>query len=202
MALCCDPEVLKIFHFGDGTNSEENWNGEAGDVLYAAYLSMARAGVAALEFWDPKSKRFGQPHMEARYSILRTFLNAGSSFASLDYVKDGDLSDLTVRINRSQILTHGRPAVEAYLQKLGIYKATADIDAAKKMFGDITSVDKWWGGELRDEVLRRKTPRKVYVQANTVLEHEGEDGKEGLRLVEYEASPVGMIRSYAEREYI
>jgi dipeptidyl-peptidase-3 len=53
MALSCDFEILKIFGFGDGT---ANMDGEAGDVLYAAYLSMARAGVASLELWDPKSR--------------------------------------------------------------------------------------------------------------------------------------------------
>lgn len=34
--------------------------GEAGDVLYAAYLSMARAGIASMEMWDPKSSKWGQ----------------------------------------------------------------------------------------------------------------------------------------------
>ncbi len=52
MALSCDFEILKIFGFeGD----------EAEDVLYAAYLSMARAGVASLELWDPKVYEFSIP---------------------------------------------------------------------------------------------------------------------------------------------
>lgn len=46
MALSCDFEVLKIFGFGDGT---PDMNNEAGDVLYAAWLSMARMGVCSLE---------------------------------------------------------------------------------------------------------------------------------------------------------
>lgn len=60
MALSCDFAILKIFGFGDGTPNMES---EAGDVLYAAYLSMARAGVASLEMWDPKSRK-------VRYSPL------------------------------------------------------------------------------------------------------------------------------------
>lgn len=60
MALSCDFSVLEIFGFGDG---KEDLNNEAGDILYAAYLSMARAGIAALEFWDPKSRKWGQAHM-------------------------------------------------------------------------------------------------------------------------------------------
>lgn len=57
MALSCDFEILKIFGFGDGTS---DMDGEAGDVLYAAYLSMARAGIASLEMFDVKSMKWGQ----------------------------------------------------------------------------------------------------------------------------------------------
>ena len=57
MALSCDFDILKIFGFGDGV---ENLDNKAGEVLYASYLSMARAGIVALEFWDPKSRKWGQ----------------------------------------------------------------------------------------------------------------------------------------------
>lgn len=49
-------------------------DGEAGDVLYTAYLSMARAGLTAVEFWDPKSQRWGQAHCQARFAILKVGL--------------------------------------------------------------------------------------------------------------------------------
>lgn len=192
MALNCDFGIMKIFGYGDGT---EDINGKAGDILYAAYLSMAKAGVAALEFWDPKSRRWGQAHMQARYSILKTFLSAGEEFASLDYSKE-DLSDLTIKIERTKIISQGRPVVEKYLQKLGIYKATADVEAGTKMYNDITHVDEWWGTKVRDEVLKRKQPRKVFVQANT-FEKDGD-----YVLKEYDASPEGMIQSFADRSYI
>ena len=66
MALSCDFSLLKIFGFGDG---EVDMDGKAGDVLYASYLSMARAGVVALEFWDPKSRKWGQIHMVRTFRI-------------------------------------------------------------------------------------------------------------------------------------
>jgi dipeptidyl-peptidase-3 len=143
-------------------------------------------------------------HMQARFAILQTFLAAGPSFCTLtvdppvdDITQAKDLSTLTIHLNRQQILTHGRPAVTSLLQKLGIYKATADVEAATKLYEDLTTVDAWWGGVLRDEVLRRKAPRKVFVQANTVL---GEGGE--VELKEYDATCEGVIRSFAEREYI
>ncbi|KAF2745422.1 dipeptidyl-peptidase III [Sporormia fimetaria CBS 119925] len=194
MALCCDFSVLEIFGFGDGTQDMSN---EAGDVLYAAYLSMARAGIAALEFWDPKSRKWGQAHMQARFSILRTFLNAGIEFCQLEYEDKENLSDLTIRLERDRILDLGRPAVEEYLKKLHVYKSTADVEKGRRLYEEITTVEPFYENYVRPAVLRKKTPRKVFVQANTVV---GEDGKVGLK--EYEADARGMIQSYAEREYV
>ncbi|KAL4899153.1 hypothetical protein BDW74DRAFT_184019 [Aspergillus multicolor] len=181
MVLSCDFSILKIFGFGDG---KEDISNEAGDVLFAAYLQMARAGLVALEFWDPKTKKWGQAHMQARYSILRTFLDAGDDFVKLAYTKE-DLSDLEIKLDRSKILSHGRPAVEKYLQKLHVYKSTADVEAGKALYDDITSVDEWWGTKVRDIVLKNKIPRKVFVQGNTIL-----NGDE-VTLKEYEPTLEG-----------
>lgn len=193
MALSCDFEILQIFGFGSG---KQNMDGEAGDVLYVAYLQMARAGVAALEYWDPKSRKWGQAHMQARFSILRTFMDAGDGFVELKAKKD-DFSDLEIHLDRSKILSHGRPAVERYLQELHVYKSTADVEAGKKLYDEVTEVDEWWGGKIRPVVLEKKTPRKVFVQANTVLE---EDGSGKVVLKEYEPTMEGMIQSFAERD--
>lgn len=194
MALACDFEILQIFGFGDG---KEDISNEAGDVLYVSYLQMARAGVAALEYWDPKSRKWGQAHMQARYSILRVFLDAGGDFCQIKSpngdAKDPD--DLEIYLDRGKILSHGRPAVEAYLQKLHIYKSTADFAAGKKLYDDITSVDEWWAEKARPLVLKKKTPRKVFVQANTVLDEKTGD----VKLVEYEPTVEGMVQSYFER---
>ncbi|KIX08118.1 uncharacterized protein Z518_02774 [Rhinocladiella mackenziei CBS 650.93] len=194
MVLSCDFEILQIFGFGDG---KEDITNEAGDVLYVAYLQMARAGVAALEFWDPKSRKWGQIHMQARFAILRMFLEAGDNFCEIK-AANGDIEnpdDLAIYLDRSKILSHGRPAVAAYLQKLHIYKSTADYDAGKAMYDEITNVNEWWAQTARPLVLKKKTPRKVFVQANTVLDESGE-----VRLVEYEPTVEGMVQSYFDRD--
>jgi dipeptidyl-peptidase-3 len=49
---------------------------------------------------------------------------------------------------------------------------------------------------VRPAVLKKKTPRKVFVQANTVEKA----GK--VELKEYEASNEGMIQSCVDREYV
>ena len=195
MSLCPDFDILAIFGYGDGT---PDIHSEAGDILYVCYLQMARAGIAALQFWDPASRRHGQAHMQARFAILQVFLQAGGDFCTLQHSKP-DLSDLTISLDRSKIASHGRPAVNSFLQKLHVFKATADLERGKALYEDITHVDEWYATKLRPEVVRQAKPRKVFVQANTVLE-EGGGGEVVLR--EYEATPEGMIRSFAEREYI
>ncbi|CZT17044.1 probable dipeptidylpeptidase III [Ramularia collo-cygni] len=192
MSLCPDYKILSIFGFGDGT---EDINGVAGDVLYVCYLQMARAGVAALEFWDPNSRRWGQAHMQARFALLQVFLEAGPEFCELKYSKD-DLSDIVIKLDRTKIESHGRKAVNVFLQKLQVYKATADLKAGKALYEGITEVNEFYAEKLRPEVLRQKKPRKVFVQANTVLQ--GDD----VVLKEYDASPEGLIQSFVDRDYI
>ncbi|TKA22224.1 hypothetical protein B0A50_08093 [Salinomyces thailandicus] len=134
--------------------------------------------------------------MQARYALMQVFLRAGHDFCKLEYSKD-DLSDLKIHLDRSKIQTHGKPAVDAFLQKLHVYKATADLEAAKAFYEDYTHVDEWFAGKVRPEVVRQAKPRKVFVQANTFLQAGG-----SVELREYEPTAEGMIRSFVEREYI
>lgn len=83
--------------------------------------------------------------------------------------------------------------MERYLQKLHVYKSTANLEEGKKLYEHMTHVDDFWGTKVRDAVLKKKTPRKVFVQANTFEE----DGK--VTLKEYEPTLEGMIQSFAER---
>lgn len=190
MFLGCDFGILKLFGFGDGL---QDLTGEAGDLLYISYLTMTRAGVAALEFWDPKSRKWGQAHMQARFSILKALLGAGDDFVKLEYSQP-DLSDLTISVDRFKILTHGRPAVARYLQQLQVFKSTADVAAGTALYNEATHVDDWWATKVRPTVLAKRVPRKVFVQANTIL-----DG-DGVVLREYEPTAEGMIQSFAERD--
>ncbi|TLS29530.1 hypothetical protein PpBr36_00233 [Pyricularia pennisetigena] len=197
MYLGCEFPVLKIFGFGDGS---VDMAGEASDVLYASYLQMARMGLVSVEFWDPKSQKWGQPHCQARFAILRCFLDAGDGFCKLEEIKDpetGALKDLVIRLDREKILTTGRKAVGDFLQKIHIYKSTADVETGTKFFSDMTNVGlEYWGTKVRDVVLEHKQPRKVFVQANTFLDEA--TGK--VECKEYEPSLEGMVQSWVDRD--
>lgn len=184
MYLATDASLLKIF--GHDETGPEN----GPDVLYVAYLQMARAGLVALEFWDPKSQKWGQPHMQARFSILKTFLRAG--FVKLEHAKE-DFSDIAVVVDRDAILTVGKKAVGDYLQKLHIYKTTADYKAGKALYDETTTVDPELA-RYRPAVLAAKLPRKQFVQANTSVSAEGK-----VEFKEYEATARGLIKSFVER---
>ncbi|KAI7784069.1 dipeptidyl-peptidase 3 [Diaporthe eres] len=194
MYLSCEFPVLRIFGFGDGT---EKMDSEAGDLLYASYLSMARAGLASVEFWDPKSQKWGQPHCQARFAILKSFLQAGEDFCKLESSTD-DLSDLKINLNRDLILTKGRKAVGDMLQKIHIYKSTADVGQGVKYFADEMSAVglDYWGTKVRQVVVANAQPRKVFVQANTHVDEA--TGK--VTCKQYEPTLEGMIQSWVERE--
>jgi len=88
-------------------------------------------------------------------------------------------------------------AVGNYLQKLHVYKSTADVEMGAAFYGDMTRVGmEYWGTKVRDVVLKNKQPRKVYVQANTELDEA--TGKVSIK--HYEASLAGMMESFADRK--
>jgi hypothetical protein len=64
------------------------------DIQYITYLLMARAGLRALEFYDPATKKHGQAHMQARYGGPE-ILNDGNLFAA-DWVSLSTLSNLAL----------------------------------------------------------------------------------------------------------
>jgi len=131
--------------------------------------------------------------MQARFSILKTMLSAGPSFITLDS-SAANHDDLVISLNRDQIRSHGIPAIGKYLQKLHIYKSTANVAAGKKLYDEMTSVGEDMA-KYREVVMMKKLPRKQFVQANTLL---GEDGE--VKLVEYDVTLEELIRSYVERD--
>merc|ERR1712107_750767 len=102
------------------------------------------------------------------------------------------MGDMLITMDREKIMTVGQPAIASFLQKLNIYKATADISAAKQMYDKYSEVSEPWASR-RDIVVARKQPRMILVQANTNLVDEK------LEPVQYEPSPEGMVKSWAER---
>ncbi|KAI9204354.1 peptidase family M49-domain-containing protein [Polychytrium aggregatum] len=183
MHLVLNRQVLDIFGHKDEQESQ--------DVIYISYLSMARAGLIALQFYDPNSKKWGQAHMQARYALLRVFLESG--LVHVEVTKEGDLDYLLIHLDRSKIESVGQPAIAKFLQKLQIYKATADAENGLKFYEDSTSVSDEWVAK-REIVLKHKQPRKIRIESNTFELENGD-----ILFKEYPASLEGLVESYVER---
>lgn len=123
--------------------------------------------------------------------MFRSLLAAGGNFMTVTHDLQAEL--LTVRIDRSKILSHGRPAIGDLLLKLHTYRCTANVDECRPFYEDLTRVDGVFL-EYRELVLRKKNLNEIFVQANTFVV----DGEVQLRT--YEPTVRGMIRSWAERE--
>jgi dipeptidyl-peptidase-3 len=178
--LCIEDEILKIFGY-EGQEAE--------NVMYINWLLMCRAGILALEFYNPESKRWGQAHMQARYCIFRILLEASKDNGFVQLTK-GD--DVCVTMDKSKIKTVGIPAMADFLTKLNVYKAVADYKSASEMYKKYTSVEDEFL-QLRTQVIAKKKPRRVFVQSRTVIENAQ------VKLIEYEPTPIGLINSFIDR---
>ncbi|KXN89266.1 Dipeptidyl peptidase 3 [Leucoagaricus sp. SymC.cos] len=183
--LVSEPNILKIFNYTEKQDVE--------DIQYITFLLMARAGLRALEFYDPVNKKHGQAHMQARLGITQHLIRSG--IARLEEVRDdnGTLLNLYVRVDRNLVLTKGREAAGKLLIEIQVRKSTADGPGARAFYNDLTKPIAGWEGEIRDLVLAKKQPRKIFVQPNTFLV----DGE--IQLKEYSLTPAGVVESFIER---
>ncbi|XP_060564792.1 dipeptidyl peptidase 3-like isoform X2 [Ruditapes philippinarum] len=187
--LCLATEALRIFGHEDD---------DGDDIVYINWLNMVRAGLLALEFYSPETRAWRQAHMNARFVILRVLLEAGEDLVKVEKIKGEDGNpDIRITLDRSKIISVGKPAIGDFLRKLQVYKATADVKNGKEMYdrySDVHDSDEPHFISLREIVLARKQPRKMFVQHNTSLCGDG-----SISLASYEASPGGLIQSWVDR---
>ncbi|GAA5867247.1 hypothetical protein JCM8547_003134 [Rhodosporidiobolus lusitaniae] len=166
---------------------------DAEDLVYFTFLVMARAGVRALEWYDPATFRHGQAHMEARLGITQWLLKHGLASVELKHDADGKLVDAYARVDREKVLKEGQEVMGKLLMHLQVLKSTGDAEGAVKFYKKLTAPRPEWVSDLRPIVLAKKLPRKIFVQPNTRIVN-GE-----VELVEYEVSVKGVIQSFVER---
>lgn len=184
--LMDDPELLELLGF---TATSEI---RAEDLTYNLYQQLGMDGLRGLSNFNTDSGRWGQAHSRAHFSILKCLLLDGGGVLSI--VHDKANNSLTVRVDRSKIATHGKRALGRMLLHLHMYRCTADVEACRAYYEDLSRVDGEYL-EWRETVLANKPPPMVFVQANTVL---GDDGSVSLK--EYEPTVEGIIQSWAERK--
>lgn len=93
--LSLEKDVLDLF--GAATDAEKE------EVVFVNWLSMARAGLAGLEFYTPETKAWRQAHMQARYVILRVMLEAGEGFVRIVRSEDKDGPNCFIEMDRTKV---------------------------------------------------------------------------------------------------
>ncbi|CCE66219.1 hypothetical protein TPHA_0P00610 [Tetrapisispora phaffii CBS 4417] len=189
MYLITNRKLLEIFGFK--TKEEQN------NIIFAGFLQMARAGILALEYCSPETGKWGQPHMQARFSIMKTFLKHSSSKQFLKIVLDNETNptDFHLEMDASLIETVGHECVKDYLLHLHIYKCSGDAENGTKYFIERSTVPEDLA-RLRDIVIKKRLPRRQFIQPNTVFNEETND----IIVKEYDETATGMIQSFIERE--
>jgi len=186
MYLANNEKILGIMGYEDQQDREE--------IVYVSFLLMARNGIRGLEFYDPSTGKHGQAHMQARLGITK-FMEQGG-LVKLEKVRDaqGNLENAYIKVDRQNVLQNGSKVMGELLRQLQIRRSVADGPGARAFYTDLTTPPKDWLTDLRDLVLRKKQPRKIMLQANTVVV----DGK--VELKEYPLTPEGLIESLIDRK--
>ena len=84
--------------------------------------------------------------------------------------------------------------IRIHILRIQVYKATANFEAASEMYNKYTNVNERFQ-ELRNEVIARRKPRKMFVQPNLLYSEE----KKTIVLEEYAPTAMGIIQSFMAR---
>lgn len=123
--------------------------------------------------------------------MLKCLLNDGGGVITV--IHDEPSQNLTVKVDRAKIRTHGKPALGKMLLRLHMFRCTADAEKCRTYYEELSKVDGVYV-DWRETVLAKKPPPLVFVHANTFL-----DG-DVVTLMEYEPTIEGVIQSWAERK--
>ena len=184
--LMDDKQLLALF--GHTDKSEIT----ADDITHNVYVQLGVDGLRGLQNFNVDAKKWGQAHSQAHFAIMKWLLIDGQGFMSVSV--DENEGTLTVSVDRTKIISHGKPSLGRMLLRLHMYRSTADVDSCRKYYGQLSKVDgeylKW-----RELVLMQCKAKWKFVQANAFLNNHN-----SVVLKEYDATNAGIVQSWAERD--
>lgn len=158
-------------------------------VSYVSWLNMARAGPCSLLAYSIERKYWLQAHSRARYVIYKVLLEVDGL---LELEINSDKTDFTLKLDQELYASKGKKAIEEFLNKLQVYKATANFKAAKLMYDKYSEVNDS-DLELRKIVFSKRKPRRVIIQPTLVKL------SDDVKLMEYSDDAEGGIQSYIDK---
>ncbi|KAI0157226.1 peptidase family M49-domain-containing protein [Xylariaceae sp. FL1272] len=184
--LMDDLELLALCGFTEETEIK------ASDLTYNLYQQLGVDGLRGLANFNVENMKWGQAHSRAHFAMLTCLLRSSNGCVKVEH--DETNRKLTVLVNRSKIISDGKKALGEMLLRLHMYRCTADVQACREYYEDLSQVDderlRW-----RETVLANKPPPMLNVQANTFLD----DDEKCVKLTEYEPTFEGIIESWYER---
>lgn len=106
-------ELLKIFGFSDSSDIT------ADDMVNLSYLHLAVEGLRSLEHYSVTDQTWSQAHSQGYFAIFKHLLQDGKGVVTVDF--DREASSLAVRIDRSKIISCGKPAIGEMMNGLHIW---------------------------------------------------------------------------------
>lgn len=127
-----------------------------------------------------------------RFVILNVLREAGVVEISSTIGEDGE-NDLLLTLHRDKIETAGKKAIGDFLFRLQVFKSTADVNEGKKLYEHYSKVNEEYI-KMREVVMNRKQPRRIFVQSHTELNTNGT-----VNYREFDTSPAGVVDSFMTR---
>ncbi|KAF9887731.1 hypothetical protein FE257_009684 [Aspergillus nanangensis] len=186
MYLMDNQELLSMFGYGAKTRIT------ADEILYNTYLHIGVQGLQALQFYNAKTQVWCEPRRSGQFAMLKYLLLGGDGVLSIEH--DTELSNLTVRVNRDKMRSHGQPALGRLLCRIHIARCTADVGNCREFYEKLSAVDGEYE-EWRKVVRGKPKPRWKFVQPNIVLGHGGVP-----ELKVYDETNEGIIQSWVDRQ--
>ncbi|KAF2124107.1 peptidase M49, dipeptidyl-peptidase III [Dothidotthia symphoricarpi CBS 119687] len=163
----------------------------AAELTYNTYMQLGTDGLRGLANFNAEHGKWGQAHSRAHFAILKCLLTDSDGCVTVDH--DAQSKNLIVRVDRSKIVSHGKPALGRMLLRLHTYRCTADVQSCREYYEDLSRVHAQYL-VWREIVLAKQEPKWVFVQANTFLHNEE------VILKEYPTTAEGVVQSWAERQ--
>ena len=152
--------------------------------------SLKSTGCGVCRITILKAEDGVKAHSRAHFATLKCLLTDGNGFITIGHNSAGD--QITVHVDRSRIISDGKPALGRMLLWLDVYRATTDVKSCRGYYEDLSRVDGPYL-EWRRIVVAKKQPEWVFVHSNTFLV-----GGEVI-LKSYDATPQGVIQGWADR---
>lgn len=181
--LACFDEVLSVIFPGREV--------EFDDIRYVLWLVHFKTTIHRLESYSLNERKWGQAHAQADYVTVKHIERNSKGLFDFSWVNKEGKPYFYLKVDRSKIVSHGKEVIKDLLLRLQVYRSTANVQAAKKLFESLSHLDEKWQ-KVYGIVMENRKPKRIETQDGLKL---SEDGK-SVELVEFGETLEGVLQSW------